>query len=182
MAQVQGLRSPRARCLLGAMLSRGQPLEEPAPQKVKKKAAELTLKSLANDVQTLEGLFPLVAALREKILGKEGGDGRDGLEARFKESLTAPCPTLQMMREDITALQENVKRIDALLEAQKVQWISTNKKLQDLEKKMEEKMEKQLQELAEDLVRDLARPIQQPQCLCRRCGAAVPPTSWEGAD
>lgn len=154
VAQVQGPRSLRARCLLGAM-----PVEKvPKPKKGNKAPGPTTLESLAVDVQCLEGP---VKDLQQMVFGKDGGDGQDGLAARFQDSLRTPCPMFQTLTEDITELQAAVKRIDGEFKNIHVLLKTTNARLTVTQTRMEETMKSKLQELAQGLVKDLDRPIQQ---------------------
>ena len=98
---------PRSQVSLG-QVSLGA-MSVPKPKKGKNAPGPITLESLAVDVQCLEGP---VKDLHATVFGKDGGDGQDGLAARFQDSLRTPCPMFQTLREDITDLQAAVKRID----------------------------------------------------------------------
>ena len=146
---------PRSQVSLG-QVSLGA-MSVPKPKKGKNAPGPITLESLAVDVQCLEGP---VKDLRATVFGKDGGDGQDGLAARFQDSLRTPCPMFQTLREDITDLQAAVKRIDDELKKMHLLLQATNARLSLTQTRMEETMKSKLQELAEGLVQDLDRPIQ----------------------
>lgn len=139
------------------------------PKKHNKQSAlgQMTLESLALDVQCLEGP---VRDIQQMMYGKDGGDGEDGLVARFEASLLTPCPMFQTQGEDIRELQEAVKRIDGELKQIHQLLKATNARFTVVQMRMEETMKSKLQELAEGLVRDLDSDRSQH------------PASWEATD